>query len=137
MAINWVTAFKVIPWADVVSAAPAVVKGAKKLWSSVKTSEAEPAEPPPQAEHSEAAADTSPSEALAALEARLRQLDRRVGTLGKEAVASSELIRSLAEQNAQLVAAVEALRLRTRTLLLWCLIMSVSLLALAAYLWVR
>ncbi len=133
MPINWMTAFKVIPWADVVSAAPTVVKGAKKLWSSVKTEETEP---PPQEERAEQPA-TLEAEALSALDGRLHTLDRRVGTLGKEVVASSELISSLAEQNSRLVAAVEILRLRTRVLMLWCIALGIGLLALAAWMLVQ
>jgi hypothetical protein len=127
------TAFKVIPWADVVSAAPTVVKGAKKLWSSVKTEEADA---PPQEERAAQSA-TPESEVLSALDGRLHMLDRRIGTLGKEVVASSELISSLAEQNSRLVAAVEILRLRTRVLMLWCMALGIGLLALAAWMLVR
>ena len=133
MPINWMTAFKVIPWADVVSAAPTVVKGAKKLWSSVKT---EDTEAPPREEYAGQPA-TPESEALSALDDRLHTLDRRIGTLGQEVVASSELITSLAEQNSRLVAAVEILRLRTRVLMLWCIALGIGLLALAAWMLVR
>jgi len=133
MPINWISAFKVIPWADVVSAAPTVVKGAKKLWSNVKTEEAEA---PPQEERVAQPA-TPESEALSALDGRLRTLDRRVTALSKEVVASSELIRSLAEQNSRLVAAVEILRVRTRLLMVWCFVFSVGLLGLAGWMLVR
>ena len=37
---GWITAFKVIPWAELIVAAPAVVKGAQKLWATVRKQEA-------------------------------------------------------------------------------------------------
>ena len=93
--------FKVIPWGEVIAAAPAVVDGAKKLWGLArenKTSEVPDARPQ-------------------GTEGRVRRLEAEVTELKRESAASSELIKALAEQNAQLVKAVEILRLRTRVLL--------------------
>jgi hypothetical protein len=93
--------FKVIPWGDVIAAAPAVVDGAKKLWGLAR--------------------DRKPAEVEGArpqgAEGRVRQLEAEVAELRRESAASSELIKSLAEQNAQLVKAVDILRVRTRALL--------------------
>ena len=111
---GWLTAFKVIPWADVIAAAPTVVRGAKKLWDSAK-------DRAPEA--TEAAAPGSP-------EARLQTLEAQLGDLRQELAASSELIRSLAEQNVRLVEAVGILRVRTRTLLVATIIALVLLVAL-------
>ena len=52
------------------------------------------------------------------VESRLTVLEARVHEMSDEAIASAEILRSLAEQNAKLVEAVNVLRLRTR-ILLW------------------
>ena len=39
---GWLTAFKVIPWGDVIAAAPTVARGAKKLWDSIREQPAAP-----------------------------------------------------------------------------------------------
>jgi len=97
----WLTAFKVIPWADVIAAAPTVARGAKKLWHSVRD------QPP----------DSKTGPMPGGPEGRLEALESQLDDLRKELAASSELISSLAEQNARLVEAVGILRVRTRTLL--------------------
>ena len=113
MAIPWLAAaFKAIPWKEVVTAAPSLVEGTKKLWGSVARTEKQPS---PAHEQSDESSSTH-SDQLSALEARLLALDARTAEIGRQAVTSAELIKSLAEQNAQLVQAVEILRLRTRKL---------------------
>jgi hypothetical protein len=52
-----------------------------------------------------------------------------------EAVSSTKLIGSLAEQNSRLVEAVEILRIRTRALLVFSLVLALTVLGLV--LWVR
>jgi hypothetical protein len=99
--VGWITAFKIIPWAHVIAAAPAVVRGARRLWTAVRDKDAD-----------------SPLDGSAQTpEARLQALEARVEALGKELTAASELIHSLAEQNARLVEFVGVLRVRTRVLL--------------------
>lgn len=98
----WFTAFKVIPWADVIAAAPTVARGAKKLWDSVRD------------QPSSAKVDATP----ASPEGRLNELESQLVDLRKELAASSELIKSLAEQNARLVEVIGILRIRTRALLI-------------------
>ena len=97
----WLTAFKFIPWADVIAAAPTVARGAKKLWDTVRDQ--------PSGAKTGATADSP--------EGRLNELESQVGDLRKEVAASTELIKSLADQNARLVEAVGILRIRTRALL--------------------
>ncbi len=111
MAIPWLTALKVIPWGDVMEHAPTVLKAARKLMDRQKT------EPVPSTETAvDLAGEPLPS--LGELKNRLVaaqvQLDQHAQTQAKLA----ETLAALAEQNAQLVSAVEVLRLRTR-LLLW------------------
>lgn len=114
---GWLTAFKVIPWADVIAAAPTVVRGAKKLWDTAR-------KPSPDA--AGAAAPGSP-------EARVELLERQGADLRRELAATSELLNSLAEQNARLVEAVGILRVRTRALLVVCAAAYVLLFALGVW----
>jgi len=109
----WMTAFKVIPWADVIAAAPTVARGAKKLWESVR----------------DQAPDLKAGLAPGSAEGRLQELESQFVDLRKELAASSELINSLAQQNARLVEAVGILRVRTRALLIATVIASVLLVA--------
>src|SRR5262245_6089871 len=103
---GWITFFKVIPWTEVIAAAPAVVKGAQKLWSKVKKQEA------PRVQ--------GPANAQQALEAQ-------VAELRAELTAASELVTKLAEQNSRLFEAVEVLRVRTRVLFAATLLMAIGL----------
>ncbi len=113
MAIPWLAvAFKAIPWREVVTAAPSIVEGTKRLWSSVTRTEKQPS---PATEQSNEPSSTQSGQ-LSALEARLLALDARTTEIAREAVTSAELIKSLAEQSAQLVHAVEILQLRTHKL---------------------
>lgn len=120
MAISWLTAFKAIPWGDVIAAAPKVAQGAKKLWGAVGRGDA----------GSAAAPGSLPADA----EGRLRTLEAQIAGLQRENAASSELIKSLAEQNSRLVDAIEILRVRTRVLLTLCLVLAVLLAGLALWL---
>ncbi|MEK6593151.1 MAG: hypothetical protein AABZ67_08695 [Pseudomonadota bacterium] len=108
MAIGWITAFKAIPWGDVIAAAPTVAQGAKKLWTAV--SKGNPG--------TGVGVDAGPQPGDA--ESRLRELEAGISELKRESAAASELIKSLAGQNSRLVDAVEILRLRTRALLTIC-----------------
>ena len=105
MALNWITAFKVIPWGQVLENAPTVLRGAKKLWDKAGNPQAAGA----------------PS-----------RLEQEVSELRDEVAKGAQLIASLAEQNAQLVGAIEVLRVRTRVLGIACVTLSVAVVALAA-----
>jgi hypothetical protein len=109
---GWITAFKVIPWADLIAAAPTVVKGAQKLWAAVRKQDAPPV-------------------AGQAPEAGQRALEAQVEELRKELAAASELVTRLAEQNGRLVEAVDVLRVRTRLLLVVCVVMAAAVAGLA------
>lgn len=108
---GWITAFKVIPWAELIAAAPAVVKGARQLWAAVRSQDA------PRIE------GQGP-------EAGQRALEAQVEELRKELTAASELVTRLAEQNSRLVEAVEVLRIRTRVLLAFAVILAIGLIGL-------
>jgi hypothetical protein len=122
MAIPWLAAFKVIPWKEVVTAAPSVLEGTRKLWNTVNRTEQQapaPAEP---------AKEAGPTgvDRLAAIDARVRVLETRTAEISREAVSSADLMRALAEQNALLVKAVDILRRRTRRLIWFGLVLAAA-----------
>jgi hypothetical protein len=125
MAIGWLTALKAIPWTDVISTAPVVMDGAKKLWHSV-------GKKPVTVQLAPVTSPASPREApaIAALQARIAALEAGAADLHGQMVASSELIKALAEQNTQLIRRIETSRVR----LLWLAIATaaVAVVAIAA-----
>lgn len=107
MAVGWLTVLQLVPWSDVIKNAPKVADGAKKLWQTVGT------KPPPPAETTGSSLQLSPeSRAINALQARLLTLESATQDLQAQMLASSELIKSLAEQNTQLIQRAEVSRLR-------------------------
>lgn len=108
MAIPWLVVLQSVPWAQVISNAPKVAEGAKKLWNTVARNSA-PADP----RAARARAVVNPADATPeGLQTRLASLEATVSDLHAQMLASSELIKALAEQNTQLVARVEANRVR-------------------------
>lgn len=110
MAIGWLTVLQSVPWSDVISNAPKVAEGAKKLWKMVGRKSV----PPESSEVSTQPAGLSEAPTLAALAARTTALEAAVTDLHDQMLASSELIKALAEQNAQLIQRIEANRVRVR-----------------------
>jgi hypothetical protein len=113
MGISWLSVLQAVPWSDVISNAPKVAEGARKLWKSAgsraaPTDDAAGAHDPgvdtPHAAPTDAA--------LAQLQARTRQLEHAVADLRQQLQQSTEVINTLAEQNTQLVARVEMNRVR-------------------------
>jgi hypothetical protein len=107
MAVPWLTVLRSVPWTDVIKSAPKVADGARKLWSTVAKPQAAAADAAP-------VVPPAPSEegALAALEARCGSMERAIADLHAQMLASSELIKALADQNAQLVERLEVGRKR-------------------------
>lgn len=104
MAIGWMAVLQLVPWSDVISNAPKIAEGAKKLWSTVgKKSPLEDAAP--------LAVDDRPS-SMAAMEKRLHAMEAAASELHEQMLASADLIRTLAEQNTQLVKRIEVNRAR-------------------------
>ena len=115
---GWITVFRAIPWMQLIAAAPAIARGARKLWTGVRK------HPQPGA----------PGEELDP-EDRLQRLESEVGDLKKALAASSELSKAMAEQNERLLEAVGILRLRVRVLTIGCTILLVLGIAIAFKLW--
>ncbi|MCL6264244.1 hypothetical protein [Craterilacuibacter sp. RT1T] len=127
MAISWLAVLKSVPWSEVVSNAPVIAEGARKLWKKTRAKTAEPVEViVPQ---SDAAAADDPL--LARMDARIVALEQGLAEAQQQLQASSELVKQLAEQNAQLITRVSILRRRVLwgaaavfALLIWLLLRS-------------
>ena len=108
MAIAWLTVLKSVPWSEVISNAPKVADGARKLWNGV----ARKSFPPESADPGTPPTVSPESQTLAALEARTVTLEAAVSDLHGQMLTSSELIKELADQNAQLIQGIETNRRR-------------------------
>lgn len=108
MAIGWLAVLQMVPWSDVINNAPKIAEGAKKLWSAVGK------KPPVQAERvDEAGSSLTPeAQAMATLQARITAMEETIGELHGQMLASSELIKTLADQNTQLIQRIEVNRVR-------------------------
>ena len=105
MAAGWVAALKLVPWGDVIEAAPQILQAAQKLLGSTR-----------QGSSDAAAGTLTGADAAAPVAVQLQQLRERVAQLEQEQQESAVLIESLAEQHAQVVRAIQALRLRNQRL---------------------
>ncbi len=101
MAIPWLTVLQALPWTEVIKTASKVADAAKTLWNSVAKRRAGPAAPSGQAV-SPVATALSPD--LASLAQGQAALAASLADLQGQMLASSELIKALADQNAQLIA---------------------------------
>jgi hypothetical protein len=106
MALPWLTLLQHVPWSEVISNAPKVADGARKLWNSVS------GQTPDDVAVPDALPPATPAEVIGALEARLAGLEVGAAALQAQMRESSALIASLADQNAQLVQRAEANRRR-------------------------
>ncbi|MFC7513624.1 hypothetical protein ACFQUU_01260 [Herbaspirillum sp. GCM10030257] len=105
MANNWLSLLKNVPWSDVISSAPKVAEGARKLWNAT-----EPHASPPQpgaASHQATIVD-----AINGLDQRISVAEKTAAELHEQMHASSQLIKALADQNAQLIQRLETQRVR-------------------------
>lgn len=105
MAIAWLAA---VPWTEVIKAAPAVIENAKKLWNSVAKKPLPT--PPPIATGEKLLSDEA--QAISFLESRISDVELHFGELDAQMRASSELIKTLADQNGQLISRIETNRRR-------------------------
>lgn len=110
MAIGWMTVLKLVPWDDVITNAPKVVEGARKLWKTVARSPV--SAPPPEPAISPEASTAMPAVPALATRSELQTLAATVSTLHEQMAESSALIEALADQNAQLIGQIESNRIR-------------------------
>lgn len=122
MALSWLTVLQAVPWSDVIRNAPKVAEGAGKLWDAVgRKVSAKPAPSPA------AGSASSP------VEVRLATLEATVADLHAQMLASSQVIKDLAEQNTQLIRRAEINRVRT----LWLAAATVALALALVGVWVN
>lgn len=101
MPLPWMTVLQHVPWGDLISNAPKIADGARKLWQRARhESPAPPVEVP-----------------AAPIDERVTRLHARVAALEQDTASASELIRALADQQAQLVVALDAVKRRQRRML--------------------
>ena len=116
MAISWVSALKLVPWGDVIQAAPTVLKAAKGL---MKKS--------PEQELEDAAQAAFPASAESQTPAA------NAGELAAAQRASNQVLEKMAEQQAQIVKTVGLLRTGATRLAWACGILSVAVIGLLVY----
>ena len=102
MPIPWLVVLQSVPWTDIIRNAPKVAEGAKKLWGTVKGKSS--------SDINNAATDQSSlvdPNSLEGLNLRVQTMEIAITELHEQMLASSELIKTLAEQNTQLVGHIE------------------------------
>jgi hypothetical protein len=122
MAFSWIAAFKVIPWGDVIAAAPTVARTARDLWRGVSKSRS--------AETVASTGGATPDGTAPTAEEEIRSLRADLTETRAQLLASSEVLQALAEQDEKLVAAIEVLRVRTRVLAFVCVALAIACAAL-------
>jgi hypothetical protein len=111
MAIAWLA---LVPWTEVIKAAPSVIEKAKVLWNSASKKPL-PTSPPTTTGEKIRSVE---AQAIAVLESRISVVEVHVGDLDTQMRASSELIKTLADQNGQLISRIEA----NRRLVVWLIV---------------
>lgn len=119
--MSWLTALKLVPWGEVISLAPKVLDGAKKLRDSV-------------VRRPETAVVDELSDLPEELLPRVRALEEAVVQWRRQMLESTELLKALAEQNAQLIRQQQALKSRLR-LLTGVVLVALLLAGWSAYRW--
>lgn len=105
MAVGWLAMLQMVPWGEVIKNAPKVADGAVKLWHSVSKKQS--------LEGGTDVTDVivgSDSAVVEQLRQQLHVAEHSIVELQGEMVQSTEVIKELAKQNAQLVAQIEVNR---------------------------
>jgi len=105
MAAGWFTVLKAVPWSEVISAAPQLASGARRLWDAVGRKA-------PLEETPEQAGQYEYPDTVGALVQRLERNEATIADLHGQMLSASEIIARLADQNSQLVVKMEAARVR-------------------------
>ena len=130
MAISWITALKLVPWGDVIQAAPSVLKAAKGLMKKSPEQETEDAaQAPPLHTVTPSLAGNSAELALQ----QVAQLEARVQQLEAAQRASNEVLEKMAEQQAQIVKTVGLLRTGATRLARACGVLAIAVVGLLIY----
>lgn len=122
MAIGWLTLLKAVPWVEVARKAPEVAESAKKLWNTIAKNSSKSEIEVQTDTHS----FTSEEQEMDWLKERLTANEAAYAEIHKQMLASAELIKALAEQNAQLINAVELNRKRFIRLTVFTIIIGIT-----------
>lgn len=117
----WLTALSLVPWKDVIEAAPGLAKSAKGLFKRTQGDPSAAESVPVPATGSEA------GDALARAVQRVSVLESRLAHTQELQQASDELLTSLASQNAVMVKAIDALDKRCQTFKLALFVVAAAL----------
>jgi hypothetical protein len=105
MAAGWWSVLKTVPWSEVIHAAPQVASGARRLWDTVNRKQGAMA-----ADDMAPEAYAREEDVFGAVVARMEHNEAVLIDLHNQMRSASELIANLADQNAQLIAKVDAQR---------------------------
>ncbi|KQQ93669.1 hypothetical protein [Massilia sp. Leaf139] len=108
MAGAWLRVLKSVPWGEVIAAAPQVANSARRLWDTVGGKGVAT----PNTELDEAVAHMPLDDGMALIAAQVERQDIALAQLQGQVREASKLIAELADQNAQLVAKLQAARER-------------------------
>lgn len=128
-----ITVLSNIPWGQVVDNAPKVADGASKLWNAVVNRKKSRAD----SDSSDGGEATAASSEREVLLQRVATLEENVRSLQDQMQASTELIKTLAEQNTTLVQRIELNRQKLFRLAVAAGVTGALLLGLLTYLLVR
>ncbi|VUZ28937.1 Uncharacterised protein [uncultured Comamonas sp.] len=128
MAISWITALKMVPWSDVIQAAPDVIKTAKGLMKKSQPPSAAPTATAPLPSGADAA-DNAGELALQ----HIAQLHQRIAQLEQAQQTSAALLEQMAEQQSQIVHTVGLLRTGATRLAWACAVLGVCTAGLLVY----
>ncbi len=107
MAAGWWTVLRTVPWSEVISAAPQVANGARRLWDTVnRNRQGMPDGPMGMAPEMAGQED----DVFDVLIRSVERNDAEITDLRNQMRSASEIIANLADQNAQLIAKVDAQR---------------------------
>lgn len=104
----WLRVLKNVPWGEVISAAPQVASSARRLWETVGGKGVRI----PNTEFDETVAHMPIDDGVALIASQVEQQDIAITQLQGQVREASKLIAELADQNAQLIAKLQAARER-------------------------
>lgn len=107
MAAGWWTVLRTVPWSEVISAAPQVANGARRLWDTVNRNKQGMADGPLGVAPEMAGQEDDVFDIL------IKSVERNeaeVTDLRNQMRSASEIIANLADQNAQLIAKMDVQR---------------------------
>ena len=133
MAIPWVAALKLIPWTDVIKAAPHVVKTAQGLLKKTPAATTTPNSEDLSAELAQAQAANPASDAGELALQHILKLQARIQALEQAQHDSAQLLEKMAEQQAQIVETVGLLRTGATRLARACAVLALGLVGLGGY----